>query len=234
VPQPAFLTTVGVAETDDAVVRRTLAPHLNVPLNVPALERDLSTLAGLDRYQAVDWQITEGAEGTGLLVRAREKTYAPPFLMLGLNIENTTSENFRVQFAGRYLTFDALGSGSELRVDAGIGADPHVGASLYKPIGDTAIFARGTAAFTMRTFNFVSDDTVFAEYRERRAWLDGALGVNLSRESEVAGGIRVGHVEDDVRAGDPGLPELAGAEVTESQSDPGRVRHVVVPFAGCA
>jgi NTE family protein len=213
IPQPAFLTTVGFVEADAAVVRRALAPHLDQPLDIPALERDILELSGLDRYQAIDWQITEGAQRTGLVIRAREKAYAPPYLMLGLNVENTTSENFRVQLAGRYLTFDPLGSGSELRVDAGIGADPNLGASLYKPLGDTAMFARGIAAVTARTFNFVSDGSVFAEYRERRIWADGQLGVNLSRESEIAAGIRAARVRDDVQTGDPGLPELSGTEV---------------------
>ena len=34
---------------------------------------------------------------------ARPKPYGPPFLMLGLNLENTTSEDFRVTLTGRYL-----------------------------------------------------------------------------------------------------------------------------------
>ncbi len=40
----------------------------------------------------------------------------------------------------------------------------------------------------------MSDDTVIAEYRERRIWAEGELGVNLSRESELAGGLRWGRV----------------------------------------
>jgi NTE family protein len=71
----------------------------------------------------------EGAGRSGLLIRAREKTYAPPFLMLGLNVENTTSEDFRARLTARYLAHDVLGSDSELRFDGGLGADPHVGRS---------------------------------------------------------------------------------------------------------
>jgi NTE family protein len=36
--------------------------------------------------------------------------------------------------------------------------------------------------------------------------------VNLSRISEVAGGVDIGRLSADVRAGDPGLPSLNGAE----------------------
>jgi NTE family protein len=213
IPSPAFLTTPGIEATDAAAVRRVLEPHLNGSLDIAALERDLTSLSGLDRYQAIDWRITQDGAGTGLEVRAQPKTYAPPFFMLGLSIENTTSENFRVQLAGRYLNFDVLGSGSELRVDGAIGADPNLGASLYLPFAGTRLFARGIGGGTMRTFNFVKDDSIVAEYRERRLSAQGELGVNLSRQSEVAGGIQFGRVIDEVRAGDPGLPELSGAEV---------------------
>ena len=212
-PPPAFLTTAGVQPHDAAAVRRVVEPHLNESLDIPALERDLTSLSGLDRYEAIGWRLIQEGRGTGLEIRAQPKVYAPPFLMLGLSIENTTSENFRVQLAARYLTFDVLGSGSELRVDGALGADPNLGASLYRPIVGTRVFARAIGGGTMRTFNFVSGDTIVAEYRERRLSAQGDLGVNLSRDSEVAGGIQVSRVIDEVRAGDPKLPELSGGEV---------------------
>jgi NTE family protein len=212
IPVPTYLKTEGLHTSDAVIVRRTMAAHLNVPVNIATLERDLTRLSGLDRYQTIGWQIVETPEGAGILVRAQDKAYAPPFLMLGLNIENTTSETFRVQFAGRYLAFDVLGSGSELRIDAGIGADPNASAALYKSIAGSAVFARGTGRVSRQTFNFVQDDAVVAQYREEQAWLEGQIGVNVSRESEVSGGVRFGHVSDTVRAGDPGLPEMSGRE----------------------
>ena len=211
-PPPTFVTTTGVAAKDTMAVEHLLARHLNKPLDITALQIDLETLSGLDRYQSVDWQLTTENGRTGLLVRAREKTYAPPFLMLGLTVENTTSENFRVQLAARYLGFDVVGSGSELRIDGALGADPTVGASLYEPIRGSRVFARAIAGAGRRTFNFVADDVVVAEYRESRAGIEGAVGLNVSRISEVSGGFYFGHVSDSVRAGDPGLPELSGAE----------------------
>ncbi len=213
IPDPAFLTTDGVKPADAAVVQRTLAHHLHRPLDVPALEQDLSALSGLDRYQSVDWQMTTRDGGTGLLVRAREKTYAPPFLMLGFNVENTTSENFRVQLAARYLAFDVAGSGSELRIDGGLGADPHFAAALYRPIWGTRLFVRPIAGVNRRTISIVQNDAIVAEYGDTRAWAIAETGVNLSRVSELSGGISIAHVSDEVRTGDPGLPELSGGEV---------------------
>ncbi len=211
-PSPAFLELSGVETGDAAIVQRTLAHHLNRAVDVPLLEKDLATLTGLDRYQSVTWQMIDRSGGTGLLVSAHAKAYAPPFLMLGLNVENTTSENFRVQLAARYLGFDKVGAGSELRVDGGLGADPNLAASLYEPIGGTRVFARAIGSVGRHTFNFVQDDTTVAEYREQRQMAIGDLGVNVSRQSELSGGFWVAHVSDTVRAGDPGLPELSGGE----------------------
>jgi NTE family protein len=181
-------------------------------VDIPLLERDLSTLTGLDRYESVTWRVTEEGGRSGLLVSATEKTYAPPFLMLGLNIENTTSESFRVQLAARYLAFDVLGSGSELRVDAGLGADPNLTAALYNPLGGSHLFTRVGGNLSRHTFNFVQNDVTVAEYQEDRQTAILDVGANLSRQSELSGGFWIGHVSDTVRAGDPGLPELSGGE----------------------
>jgi len=214
IPPPAFLKTEGFAKVDAAFVERTLQPHLNAPVNIPRLEYDLAAMSGLDRYQSVTWQLMDEGGRTGLLVRASPKMYAPPFLMLGLNIENTTSEDFRVRLAARYLTFDKLGSGSELRIDGALGADPNVAAALYNPIGGSRLFVRSLAGARMQTFGVVNEGSIIAEYREQRVGVEGQFGVNLARTSEVAFDLNATHLNDHVRAGDPGLPELAGNEVT--------------------
>ena len=51
----------------------------------------------------------------------RPKATGPPFLMLGLNLENITQREFRVSLAARYLAYDVVGSGSELRIDGTAG-----------------------------------------------------------------------------------------------------------------
>jgi NTE family protein len=212
IPSPAHLVLSGVEKADATAVEHLLTRHLNAPLNIPLLEYDLTTLSGLDRYQSITWHIIDTPQGSGLEIQAQAKTYAPPFLMLGLNIENTTSETFRVQLAARYLAFDVLGSASELRIDGGVGADPSLTAALYKPIAGR-VFGRARAGVARRTFNFVVDDEVVAQYREDRTLASLDAGVNLSRESEVSGGFEFSHVSDSVRYGDPGLPEVAGREV---------------------
>ena len=209
---PHSISTAGIAHSDAGLVRRALAAHLNRELNLPALEEDLSALSGLDRYQGVGWQLIGSPGRESLLVRAREKPYAPPFMMLGISLENTTSNDFRAQLAGRYLAFDVAGSGSELRIEGVVGSDPSAGFSLYRPLFGTRLFTRPYAAAEKETIDVIQDDVVLAEYRLRRVYAGADLGVNLSREAELTGGIRVGRLDAEVRAGDPALPELAGSQ----------------------
>ena len=97
-------------------------------------------LGGLDRYETLSWSIVEQNGADGLLVTARPKNYGPPFMYLGISLENTTGNEFRFGLAGRYLAFDVLGSGSETRIDASIGSDPSLAATWYRPLGSSRMF----------------------------------------------------------------------------------------------
>jgi NTE family protein len=232
-PSPHFVATSGDTPRDAAFIRHRLSDHIGKTFDMPALQADLSALSGLDRYQGITWELLGPNGAEGLLVRGQEKPYEPPFMMLGVSLENTGSDGFRVQVAGRYLAFDVAGPGSELRIDGVVGSDPSVGVALHRPLFKTRLFARPVAFAERRSFNVVSDGNVVAQYRERRVFVGGDLGVELGRESEVAGGIRIGRLDADVRTGDPGLPELGGAEtllraawVHDSQDSP------VIPSRG--
>jgi NTE family protein len=209
---PKYIETSGITDGDAAIIKRRLSHHLGQPLDVAALEKDVATLSGLDRYQALLWQLTGPPDNPGVQIRARSKVYGPPFMMLGVNLENTTSSGFRVGLAGRYLAFDQFGPRSELRIDGTIGSDPHAGFSFYRPLFGSRVFIRPVAGVERWTTEIIQDDRVIAEYRENRMSGGGDIGFDLAREREIAGGIRYGRREAEVRTGDPGLPELRGAE----------------------
>ena len=136
--------------------------------------------------------------------------------MLGLNLENTTSEDFRVTLTGRYLAYDIIGSGSELRVDGTLGSDPGLAMALHKPLGATSLFVAPSAGIFSRAFNVIQDDSVVASYGQTlsRAGLD--VGMNLGRVSDLRLGAYAGRLTAHVDVGDPGLPAVEGKQmVTE-------------------
>jgi NTE family protein len=188
---------------------------VDIPLDFYALEHDLAVVTGLDRYESVTWRMVhDGARGYGLRVQGRLKIDAPPFLMLGLNVENTTTSDFRITAAARYVAFDTVGSGSELRVDGAAGSDPAFGVELYRPIGSTRFFAAPYAGVGRMTFNLVDTggDAVVARYDRTRTRLGVNVGVNLGVRSDLRGGAYVGRTTASIIVGDPRLPELHGTE----------------------
>jgi NTE family protein len=214
-PAPTFIQLEGFVTTDAKRLNTLMARHVGVPLDFDALEQDLAVVTGLDRYETVTWRmVDDGARGYGLRVHGRLKIYAPPFLMLGLNVENTTSTDFRITAAARYLAFDTVGSGSELRVDAAVGSDPAFGVELYRPIGSTPFFVAPYAGLGRMTFNFVDTDgdAVVARYRHTRTRLGLNVGVNLGARSDVRAGGYFGRTTASITVGDPGFPELRGTE----------------------
>jgi NTE family protein len=212
-PTPAFIELDGFAKADERRLNASLARHVGAPLDLDAVERDILIVAGLDRYQTVTWRpVHDRARGCGLRVRGRIKAYAPPFMMLGLNLENTTSSDFRITATARYLAFDTVGSGSELRLDGTIGSDPGAGIELYRPIGPTPLFAAPFAGVERMTFNFIERDAITARYKRTIARAGLHVGLNLGARSDVRVGAYVGRSTASIEVGDPGFPELQGKE----------------------
>jgi NTE family protein len=212
-PSPAYIEAEGFGSSDTTQMTALLAHHVNAPLDVAAIETDIAVIAGLDRYETVTWRMVHDvSRGYGLRVTGRVKTYAPPFMMLGVNLENTTSSDFRITTTARYLAFDVAGSGSELRVDGTIGSDPGLAAELYLPLGATPFFVAPYAGAGSQTFNFIQDDAVIARYRQHVARGGVNVGVNLGARSDLRVGAYVGRSTASIEIGDPGFPELRGDE----------------------
>ena len=128
-------------------------------------------------------------------------------MMLGVNLENTTSSDFRIALTARYLGFDMLGSGSELRVDGTLGSDPRVAAELYRPIGSNPLFIAPYAGVGAETFNLIEDDAVIARYRQNVSRLGLNLGVNLGRAQRPAPGrVRRAYDRPRSRSAIPAFP----------------------------
>ena len=121
-------------------------------------------------------------------------------------------ERFPHHATARYLAFDVVGSGSELRIDGTIGSDPTLATELYRPIGRTPLFVAPYAGIGRRTFNLIADDAVIARYRQTVSRVGVNVGVNLGARSDVRVGAYVGRTTASITVGDPGFPELQGKE----------------------
>ena len=105
-------------------MRRLIQSSLGPSFRIATLDAQITELGGLDRYERLAWRFEPAGQHTVLHVDALPKKYGPPFLFFGASLENTTGNEFRFSLAGRYLSYDVLGSGTETRLDATIGSDP--------------------------------------------------------------------------------------------------------------
>ncbi|HXI31974.1 MAG TPA: patatin-like phospholipase family protein [Vicinamibacterales bacterium] len=212
-PAPVFLELDGFGANDASRLTPLMERHIGVPLDVAGIERDIAIVSGLDRYETVTWRLThDAARGYGLRLRGQLKAYAPPFMMLGVNLENTTSSDFRITASARYLGFDMPLSGSELRVDGTVGSNPSIGIELYQPLGPTPLFIAPYAGVGTQTLNFVENDAIAARYSQVRSRIGLNAGLNLGAFSDLRVGAYLGRASATIEIGNPGLPEVSGKE----------------------
>jgi len=215
-PTPTSLSIEGAGKSDDRVMRQLLEPHVGQPLDLSKLDADLTMLAGLDRYQSLGWRVVPDPAGDKLEVRATPKRYGPPFVYFGMFLENTTSNDVSFNVASRLLGYDVVGSGSEFRLDAAMGSQPSMRTALYKPLGSTPFFVEPFAGIGKHTLNFIQDDNIVASYGQTRSALGADVGINVGRLDDIRFRSSVGRIDASVQVGDPGLPDLGGAETVFS------------------
>jgi NTE family protein len=233
VPTPQFLTIEGVSGAQKAVIRRQLRRHVGHPIDADALERDLTLLTGSDRYDTITYRIGTAGGRQGLIVTAREKTYAPPYLDAALDIRNAESSTVSAALRGRLTFFDVLTPGSETRLDLGLGQTTHAGAEWFLAIGSRGFFMAPRASYTRHYENLFANDEFMAEYKRETRTGAIDLGYTSGRSLELRAGYVWERVDGAVRLGEPLLPEVSGrqgywrAQITfDGQSSP------VVPRRG--
>jgi len=214
VPTPTHINLEGLADADASRLAVTLARHVDVPLDFDAVETDLTVLAGLDRYHQVTWQLVRNGTGEyGLRVDGRSRSGAPPFMMLGLNLENTTSADFLISFRARYLAYGLGTSSSELRLDATVGSNPGTAFEFYQPLGSSPFFVAPQAGIVTSNFNIIADEAVIARYGQSVTQAAVVFGVNLGVVSDLRLSVSASHVDTEVDAGDPTLPAIDGQQL---------------------
>jgi NTE family protein len=196
----------------EAEIRRALTPTLNSPVQPDALATRILEITGTDRFEYLTYEVTDRPKPTSLLIGVREKTYGPPFLMLGLDLNNIDSSNFAVNMVGRVLQYGLLGVGSEARLDFALGTNQHLGGEFVKPIGDTPVFFAGRAYFDRRGRNVYLDDDFVADYRIRRFGAGADIGTDIGRAAEIRLGYDITDFKGRRRVGSPDLPEVDGNE----------------------
>jgi NTE family protein len=209
---PRSVEVTGVPEVTQATIRARMESHLNVPLDVVRLARDITRLGGSDRFETIGYRVVSGPDGPVLKLTVQPKPYGPPFLALGVEVTNTSGTNLQLALGSRLTAYDVLGYRSEARMDLRLGSGLEVRGELYRPVGRSPWFVAASAGILQHESPAFAGRETVADYRLTRSGAGVDIGYNTGYRSEVRFGYQVANLQASVRVGNPVLPELEGGE----------------------
>ncbi len=213
VPVPTFIDVKGGTPDQQEAITKALVENLGHPFNEDRLRDDLLEVAGTDQYEFLSYRPVQPPQGgAGVQIGVRPKSYGPPFLALGLDLNNVDSSSFAVNLRGRITAYDVLTRGSELRLDLALGTQQLAAAEVVLPMGKRGLFVAPRAYFSRIPRNAFLDDRIVGEYRLKRTGAGVDLGWTTGRRAEIRFGYDTADIRGRVRVGSPFLPEVEGVE----------------------
>jgi len=208
---PQFVRVVGVEGDSRMNMEKFLSPLAGKPVDIKELDHLLTRLVGVGRYGSITYDLIEDHGKTGLLVRVNEKSYAPPTLRPGFEINGTQPDNVTFTFASRITAMDVAGFRSEWRTDFSFGETYGLRSELYRPFQPFGKwFFTPIAGASRGAFYIYNHNNPKADYRLDRAEGEFDVGYGISRFSEVRVGYGGGYADASLRLGTPDFNSYSG------------------------
>ncbi|HXG83398.1 MAG TPA: patatin-like phospholipase family protein [Pyrinomonadaceae bacterium] len=212
---PEFLAIEGTTDAGakSKIERELGGRYENKPLDKEALEKDLTRLTGTERFDNLGYGTTGRAGETGLSIRVYdpvERTGRTTILQVGVDVNNSETDDVNFNARARLTFFDAGGEGNEWRNDFSIGSRTLLATEFFRPFGRGKFFAAPNAFYEDRKVNFYENGDRLAEYSFRTAQAGIDFGYAVNRNSELRLGYSIGHQKAARRIGSPLLSDLSG------------------------
>ena len=211
IPTPQFVKVDGTNPQTARQLENFLQAVVGKPIDEDKLEKLLTRLTGIGKFDAADYRLATKDGQSGLLITVHEKPYAPPFLNLGFSIDGSESDDVTFTQLARLTFMHVAGYRSEWRTDLQFGNTYGVESELYRPFNATTkwFFApRGDATDT--ALKIFHKGNPLADYRILRADIGMDIGYTLSRFTEIRVGYEVGDYDAKLRLGTPEFFSHAG------------------------
>jgi NTE family protein len=211
-PVLASVEVMGVPPAEQAGIRAAFSANVGKPADPDRIEGGIRRVAGTDRYESIDYRIAAGPAEPGLLVTVHPKTYGPPFLALGLDVDNFDASHAAVWLSARLTTYDTLGAGSEIRHDLAIGTRQAYNGEVFRPIARSRFFAAPRASFSRDDRPWFDGEQQQGESRVLRAGAGLDVGVLAGHSAELRAGYDTAYVWGEPLIGTPPVGTFEGPE----------------------
>ena len=192
-------------------IQKRLSQAVGRPLDLPALETQLTRIAGQGEFDDLGYEGFTQNGVPALRVTAHEKTYGPPFVDLAVNVDGSGVAAFDFSAGARVTFMDILRRGGEWRNDLLFGSKDLAATEFYQPLGQTRFFVAPYAFVSKFARNSFSGLTRIAVFGDERAGGGFDIGYNPGRRSEARFGYELFDAKLTPLIGSAGLPIVHGS-----------------------
>ncbi|CAN0625231.1 NTE family protein [Burkholderia multivorans] len=197
-PQPIRLAGIDI-RTNGAVPARIVGNALHVKpgdtYDPKAVSEDLLKLTTSGNFDSVTQQVVSDGDTHRLVIDAREKHWGPNFLLFGLGMSSSSTDEggFRLHLGYRrpWLT----DSGLEFRADTTLGSDlQSIRTELRQPLSTaTGLYVAPYAEYERRFANLYLDDVKLTQFRLQTERIGFDFGVPIRRLGDFRIGLAYAH-----------------------------------------
>ena len=183
------------------VIRRRMATRPGERLRVEALASDIERLYGIGLFDQIGFELMEVEGQSRLAIDARQKSWGPNFLRLGLNLRDDFRGSTGFDFGLRYTATAVNRLGAEWRADVRLGENQRFETELYQPFGPGRWFVAPRVAYRRRNLSILEDGRVLGSFRVASAVAGLDLGREISDWGELRFGVEVERLRAEPRLG---------------------------------
>ncbi len=176
------------------------------PLDVQALDRNISEIYALDTFETVTWDVREEGALTTLEIESTGKNWGPNYLRFGLNLEDDFKGGSNYNAAARLTMTELNRLGGEFRTEVQIGESPRLFAEFFQPLDYRSRWFVNPRVELRRSARGLFDEGAqLARLDASEAIVALDSGRQLGNWGELRIGVSRSSSDESLRIGDPGF-----------------------------
>jgi NTE family protein len=213
-PKPEFVEVAGTDPHSAKAIQKGFQPAVNQPVNTEEIQKTILDIQGNGRYSSLNYTMVDKNGAPGLLITAKEKSYAPPIVRPQITLDGSQYNNVLFSIGGRITFLNVGGYGSELRNDVIFGSEYGLRTEYYHPVRvGSNWFVAPQVLVDSNSFNaYDSSGNLASVYRAKQAGGGVDIGYQLGRSQEFRIGYNTEYLKYSLQVGGNTEPTVSGRE----------------------